>query len=307
MAGPVALIVNAGSGAGRALPPPAPEELRAAFQRAGLAVEVHALGPGDEMGVLLDRALATRPRCLVAAGGDGTVNAVAARAIAHDLPLGVLPLGTLNHFARDLDIPESLDAAVQVIAAGLERRVDVAIANDQLFLNNASIGLYATIVVDREQQQRRLGRGKWSALLRATMTALREPEAFEVVVEVEGRQLRRRTPFLFVGNNDYELQGPDAGSRARLDDSMLSLYVLHPRSAGGLLWLALRTLVRGTAGASDLDAFSVPQLEVHAHGPTLRLAHDGEVIAIAPPIRFAVQPRRLRVFAPAAGAKKETA
>lgn len=281
-------------------PPPGQEELRASFARAGLTAEFHALQAGDDMDALLERALAGRPACLVAAGGDGTVNAVAAAAIAHDLPLGVLPLGTLNHFARDLDIPEDLDEAVRVIAAGVERRVDVATANDRLFLNNASIGLYATMVVDREHQQRRLGRGKWSALLRATVAALRDPRAFEVVVEVDGRALQRRTPFLFVGNNDYELQGADAGSRARLDDGRLSLYVLHPHTAAGLLWVAVRTLLRGTSGARDLEAYSVPSVEVQARGPRLRVARDGEVDEMQPPVRFAVRPRALRVYAPAA-------
>jgi YegS/Rv2252/BmrU family lipid kinase len=292
---PVAVIVNAGSGSGRARPPPGPGELRAAFQRAGLAIELHALAPGENLEALLDRALAGSPRGLVAAGGDGTVNAVAARAIEHDLPLGVVPLGTLNHFARDLGIPEDIDDAARLIASGVERCVDVATVNDRLFLNNASIGLYATMVVDRERQQRRLGRGKWSALLRATLAALRDPRAFEVVVEVDASELRRSTPFLFVGNNDYEVQGVGAGRRARLDDGMLSLYVLHPHTAAGLLWLALRTLLRGTSGAHDLDAFSVPRLEVHAKG-SLRVARDGEVDAMQPPVRFAVRPGALRVF-----------
>lgn len=298
MPGRVALIANAGSGSGRVAPPPAPEALRAAFERAGVAVDLHVLGQDDDLDALLDRALAGEPLALVAAGGDGTVNTVAARAIEHDLPLGIVPLGTLNHFARDLGIDDDVDAAMAVIVAGHEQRVDVATANDRLFLNNASIGLYATIVVDRERQQRRLGRGKWSALLRATLAALRDPEALEVVIEVDGSELRRRTAFLFVGNNDYDVQGPGAGSRARLDDGLLSLYVLHPRSAGGLLWLALRTLVRGTAGARDLDVFAVPKLELHAHASRLPVARDGEVGELATPVRFAVRPRALRVFAP---------
>ena len=295
---PVALIVNAGSGSGRTTPPPAPAALCASFERAGIAVEAHVLGDGDDLDALLETALAGNPRALVAAGGDGTVNAVAARAIEHDLPMGVLPLGTLNHFAHDLGIDDDIDAAVAVIAAGREQRVDVAMANDRLFLNNASIGLYATIVVDRERQQRRLGRGKWSALLRATLAALRDPDAFEVVVQVDGRELRRRTAFLFVGNNDYDLQGPGAGSRARLDDGLLSLYVLHPRTAAGLLWLALRTLLRGTAGARDLDAFAARALELHAREGRLQVARDGEVDALQSPVRFQVRPRALRVFAP---------
>ena len=130
------------------------------------------------------------------------------------------------------------------------------------------------------------------------MAALRDPDAFEVVVQVDGRELRRRTAFLFVGNNDYDLQGPGAGSRARLDDGLLSLYVLHPRTAAGLLWLALRTLLRGTAGARDLDAFAARALELHAREGRLQVARDGEVDALQSPVRFQVRPRALRVFAP---------
>jgi diacylglycerol kinase family enzyme len=301
--GCIAIVLNAGSG-GRA--PPDPDALRRMFTTPGTtdgaAVEVFRREAGAPVDGVLRAALARRPACLVAAGGDGTVNAVAAAAIEHDLPLGVLPIGTLNHFARDLDVPADIDAAAAAIAgalaAGTERRVDVASANGRLFLNNASLGLYATMVVDRERQQRRLGRGKWSALLRATLAALREPEAFEVALEVDGRTLRRRTPFVFVGNNDYIVQGPEAGRRASLDDGLLSVYVLHPRTAGGLLWLALRTLLLGTAGARDLDVFEARELEVHARAARLPVARDGEVGELDTPIRFAVQPRALRVLAP---------
>lgn len=298
MAGRIAIVLNSGSGSGRA--PTDPDALRAKFAAHGLEADVFRCGAGASMADLVRAALEGNPACLVAGGGDGTVNAVAAAALEHDLPLGVLPLGTLNHFARDLEIPDDLDAAIAAIAAGHERRVDVATANDRLFLNNASLGLYATIVVDRERQQRRLGRGKWSALLRATLQALREPHAFEVAIEADGRAMVRKTPFVFIGNNDYIVQGPEAGHRACLDDGLLSVYVLHPRTAAGLLWLALRTLLRGTSGARDLDAFAARQLEVRARGGRLPFARDGEVDDIDTPVRFAVRPAALRVFAPSA-------
>jgi diacylglycerol kinase family enzyme len=297
MAERIAVLLNTGSGNGRA--PVDPEALRAKFAARGLAADISSCGAGEPLADLLRAAIETAPACLVAAGGDGTVNAVAAAALEHDLPLGVLPMGTLNHFARDLDIPDDVDAAIATIAAGHERRVDVATANGRLFLNNASLGLYATMVVDRERQQRRLGRGKWSALLRATLAALREPEAFAIALEADGRALRRRTPFVFVGNNDYTVQGPEAGHRASLDDGLLAVYVLHPRTAAGLLWLALRTLLLGTAGARDLDVFATREHEVHASGARLPFARDGEVDEIDTPIRFAVRPGALRLFAPA--------
>jgi YegS/Rv2252/BmrU family lipid kinase len=311
MPGRIAIVFNAGSGGQAASDP---EALRQRFAAHGLAADVFHCAPGGSLGEALRAALDARPDALVAAGGDGTVNAVAAAALEHDLPLGVLPAGTLNHFARDLDLPADLDAAAATVAgalaSGQARRVDVATANGRLFLNNASLGLYATMVVDREQQERRLHRGKWSALLRATLAALREPEAFEVAIEADGRVLRARTPFVFVGNNDYIVQGAEAGRRASLDDGLLSVYVLHPRTAAGLLWLALRTLLLGTAGARDLDVFATRSLEVHARAARLPVARDGEVADMDTPIRFAVRPRALRVLAPApapdAGENKRT-
>jgi diacylglycerol kinase family enzyme len=295
--GRIAIVLKAGSGAHA---PPDPDALRRTFAAHGVAAEVFRRDAGASLADVVSAALAANPDCLVAAGGDGTVNAAAAAALDHGLPFGVLPLGTLNHFARDLEIPDDIDAAAGAIADALaasrERIVDVATVNGRLFLNNASLGLYATMVVDRERQQRRLGRGKWSALLRATLAALREPEAFEVAIEADGRTLRRRTPFVFVGNNDYIVQGPEAGRRASLDDGLLSVYVLHPRTAGGLLWLALRTLLLGTSGARDLDVFVTRSLEVHARAPRLPVARDGEVGDLGTPIRFAVRPRALRVL-----------
>ncbi len=299
----IAIVSNAGSG-GHA--PVDPDALRRQFARHGLAAEVFHCEPDGSLDDVLQAAVEARPDALVAAGGDGTVNAVAEAALEHDRPLGILPLGTLNHFARDLDVPDDMDAAIDAIAAALaagrERRVDVASANGRLFLNNASLGLYATMVVDRERQQRRLARGKWSPLLRATLAALRDPHAFEVAIEADGQVLGRRTPFVFVGNNDYIVQGPEAGTRASLDDGLLSVYVLHPRTAAGLLWLALRTLLRGTSGARDLDSFATRSLEVHAHAPRLPVARDGEVGELDTPIRFAVRPRALRVLVPVAPA-----
>lgn len=293
---PIALIVNPGSGESRG---PDAAALLAAFRRAGLDAQLHEAAPGTDFTALLARVLGTRPRMLVAAGGDGTLNAVAAAAIEHDLPLGVVPMGTFNHFARDLDLPLDPEAAIAVIAAGRERRVDAAMANDRVFLNNASIGLYATIVVQRDRLERRLGSSRLGALLRATWAALRDPDPLEITIEADGERVRRRTHFVFVGNNDYTLQGAAAGTRARLDDGRLSVYVMHPSTVPGLLWLALRILLRGTSGARDLDAFSVPSCIVHARQARVRVARDGEVGTLDCPVRFRVLPGVLRVLVPA--------
>ena len=119
---------------------------------------------------------------IVAAGGDGTVSAVAANVAGTGIPLGVLPLGTLNHFARDLGLPFDVEEAVRVLKSGRAIAVDTGEVNGHTFMNNSSIGLYPRLVRYRNQQQHRLGRGKWSALLRATLTVLHRHPLFGVRV-----------------------------------------------------------------------------------------------------------------------------
>jgi diacylglycerol kinase family enzyme len=237
---------------------------------------------------------------LVAAGGDGTVSAVAAEALAHDLPLGVLPVGTLNHFARNLGVPLALDAAVAVIATRRLRAIDVGEVNGSVFVNNASIGLYPQLVAERQCEQRHFARGKWSAMLHAAWRVLRHPDAYEVVLELDGREERRRTPAVFVGNNAYVLEGPRMGHRARLDDGLLGVVVLRPRRTFGWVWLALRALC-GQLSPRDVEQHEVRAFRLDAHNGELPVARDGEAHPLRPPLRFATRPRALRVCAPDTG------
>ncbi|WP_205123602.1 diacylglycerol/lipid kinase family protein [Cognatilysobacter lacus] len=257
------------------------------------------------VGAIVD-ALATRPACIIAAGGDGTVNAVAQRTVEAGVPLGVLPSGTLNHFAGDLGLPDSLEEAAAVIARGHERTVDVGEVNGKLFLNNASLGLYASMVVQRERLQEKHGIGKWRALLQAGWSVLRHPHTFSVVLHIDGEELRRRTPFVFVGNNDYVLQGPHAGARKSLDDGCLSVYVLRPCGPWGLVALALRALFGRIADGRDLDVFHASELVVESTHGSVRVARDGEVERTDAPVRFRLRPLALRVLAPEKHPQAET-
>ena len=165
-------------------------------------------GPGGaELEAALDAAVAQRPDVVVAAGGDGTVSMVGAALVDRDIALGVLPLGTLNHFARDFGLPLEIEAAVAHVVQGRPVRVDVGEVNGRIFVNNSSLGLYPDIVRDRERQQRRLGWGKWPALAWATLAALRRFPFLSVRLSVDGREQHWRTPFVFVGNNEYLMEG----------------------------------------------------------------------------------------------------
>jgi diacylglycerol kinase family enzyme len=213
---------------------------------------------------------------------------------------GVLPLGTLNHFAKDLGIPLDLDEAVRNLAGGVPRKVDVGEVNGRIFLNNSSLGLYPDIVRDREKQQRRLGRGKWPAALWATLAALRRYPFLSMRLTVRGETLARRTPFVFIGNNRYTMQGLAIGERDRLDDGLLSLYVAQHPTRLGLLRFAFDAL-RGKLGSErDFDVLEAAGFEIDTHRARLHVATDGEVTLMNPPLRYRVRPGALTVLVPAA-------
>jgi diacylglycerol kinase family enzyme len=289
----MAVMLNAQAGSAHT----PPDALHDAFARHGRRVRVFACTLEHTLDDLLPEALAGRPRVLVAAGGDGTVSAVAAQALAHGLPLGVLPLGTRNHFARDLGLPLALDEAIAVVAAHRLRAVDVGEVNGAFFLNNASIGLYPQVVAERQYEQRHFARGKWNAMLHAALHVLRHPDAYEVVLDLDGREERRRTPAVFVGNNPYVLEGPRMGHRERLDGGALGIVVLRPRRSLGWLWLALRALF-GRLTLGDVEPHVARAFRLDARRDALPVARDGEAGTLSPPLRFLVRPNALQVCVP---------
>jgi diacylglycerol kinase family enzyme len=243
-------------------------------------------------------ALADGSQIVVAGGGDGTVNAVASELVDSGVPFGVLPLGTLNHFARDLGIPLLLDQAIRTIAQGVRVQVDVGEVNQRIFLNNSSLGLYPDIVRDREKQQRRLGRGKWLAACWATIAALRRYPFLSVRLKLEDAEHARRTPFVFVGNNEYTMEGFSIGERLRLDGGTLSLYVAQRPGRLGLVRLAFRALLGKLAQQRDFDVLLAPAVEIETHHKRLRVAIDGEVTVMLTPLRYRIRPGALTVIAP---------
>jgi diacylglycerol kinase family enzyme len=273
-------------------------ELREKFAGHALQAEVTLAQGGADMLEAARKALADGVKIVVAGGGDGTVSAVASVLASSGAALGVLPLGTLNHFAKDLGIPLALDAAIANVAAGRRARVDVGEVNGRIFLNNSSLGLYPDIVRDREKQQRRLGRGKWLAAAWATLAALRRYPSLSVRLILAGQRHARRTPFVFIGNNEYTMQGLGIGERSRLDGGTLSLYMAQHPGRLGLLRFALRALLGRLAQERDFDILLADALEIKTRHRHMRVATDGEVSIMTPPLRYRVLPGALTVIVP---------
>lgn len=273
-----------------------PAELAELFRAARLPARIVSLGSPPDAAAAIGVATAD---VVVAAGGDGTVSAVASALVGTSTPLGILPLGTLNHFAKDLGIPLNLGQAVQTIAAARAISVDVGEVNGRIFVNNSSIGVYPDIVVEREAL-RRQGHRKWTAFAVATAKILRQYRGVVVRIEAGDSTEIARTPFLVVGNNEYQIDGIGLGARARLDGGRLFAY-LAPRVRARELPKLMALALMGRAKAhGTLESFGAAELQVGIlHKRRLRVALDGEVTVMITPLRYRIRPRALAVVVPA--------
>jgi YegS/Rv2252/BmrU family lipid kinase len=290
----IEVIINASSGTDDKKD--VQRRLQELFVPNGIDARISIARTGDRVVELAQRAAQSDAEIIVAGGGDGTINSVASAAIAAGKTMGVLPFGTMNHFAKDLHIPLDLEGAIETIVAGQAIQVDVGEINDRIFVNNSSLGLYPSIVRERQKQQR-LGWGKWPAYVWAALAVLRRYPFLNVLLSVDGKELVSRTPFVFIGNNEYEMESLNIGGRACLDAGKLSLYMSDRTSRLGLIRLALRALFGGLRQEKDFIALCTKEVWIGTKHRHVRVALDGEVLVMEPPLHYRVRPRALRVLA----------
>jgi diacylglycerol kinase family enzyme len=276
------------------------EQIRALFLEAGSPAEILAV-PGGQLVETAQGAVERGASLLVVGGGDGTLSAVAGLLRNTDVTMGVLPMGTYNHFARDLGIPTGLPDAVRCMRTAEVRSVDVGDVNGRCFLNNASLGAYPLIVREREAIQEVIPRPRWLATCLAAARVLRRHPLIHVKLSLPSGTVVLRTPFVFVGNNRYELDLPRISVRTCLERGELSVYTARCRTRfciAHLAWLALR---KKLDQAENFDACCTSELEADHRHRSMRVAIDGEVHHLNSPLFFRSQPRRLKVLAPEAG------
>ena len=291
------VVLNARSGTGCG--PEHVAQLEALFAGTALEAELVLARTGEDLLAAAERARDRGFGMVVAGGGDGTQSAIASRLAGTQVVQGVLPLGTLNHFAKDLGIPLQLEEAVRTLAEGRVQQVDVGEVNGRVFINNSSLGLYPEIVRERELQRMRLGKSKWRALASASLHATEGRPAMAVRVDAAGEQQVRRTPFVFVGNNRYTMEGLAIGGRDSLQDGQLALYMGRRGGRLALLRLALLALLKRLRQDEDFELITGPAFVVSTSGDRLRVATDGEVNWMDSPLHYRVRPRALRVMVPA--------
>jgi YegS/Rv2252/BmrU family lipid kinase len=265
-----------------------------ALRTAGIGGEVELVA-GDRIEERVRSHVEGGARLIIVGGGDGSVGAAASALAGSDATLGILPLGTLNHFARDLGIPADLGKAAALIAKGRERAVDVAQVNGRTFVNNSAIGLYPLMVVDRENQQHRLGRSKRLAMLVASFRTLAKFHDDRLTLTSNEGRSSVDTPLLFVGNNEYRVAMPGAGSREALDDGHLCVLVMRKKGVPGFLAATARALI-GLAREDDMVRIDdVERLRVDSSRASLTVSIDGETCRMKPPLDYRIRQGALRV------------
>ena len=269
-----------------------------ALETAGVVADIHSVPVKREGTAQWICSLANQYQTLVSAGGDGTLSSVAAVAAKAGRTLGVIPAGTLNHFARDAGIPLKLEQAIAVLAAGHTRSFDAGVVNDRIFINNASIGAYPRMVWERNQaRQRGLPRPIADAL--AIVDTWLELSWTIVRLCVDGEDLVRRTPFVVVGNNEYEVEGMQFGRRPTMTAGRLSLYVAPDSGRLDVLTLIGRALLGRLKQSEKFEAWLASSITMDVPEPEIGVALDGEIHVLDRPLRFGVQRGALKVIVPA--------
>jgi len=252
---------------------------------------------GDDISALVARALGEHRHPIVAGGGDGTVNAVAGKLAGTETPLGVLPMGTLNHFAKDAGIPLNLQAAVRNLFTGQVTKVDVGEVNGRVFVNNSGVGFYPHFVRQREEQEKR-GHVKRVAFMFALRAIVRRYFRLRMRVHMDQAEaLEHVTPFLFVGNNRYQTSGALLGTRSNLDSGRLWVCTAPTSGRRNVISVAIRTLV-GRATDQELNAFETEELWVEPGTARVNVSTDGEVSIMDAPLHYKIRPHSLGVVLP---------
>lgn len=293
----IRILLNASAGtlAGMADPE---AQVRDAFARAGLAdVDLHLVDAAG-MDAALRAACAAEAGVLVVGGGDGTINGAAAALAGSACTLGVLPLGTFNHFAKDLGIPLDLPGAAAVIAAGYRRRIDLAEANGRIFVNHAAIGLYVAAILERDRLVAEHGIAKRLATVRAFIAGYRRFRRFSLRLRVGGETLQRRSALIFAANNRYVIESYGLAGRDVPGRERLCLFVTRQRTRLAFAWMILRAIFGRTEPGRDYDMLAVTEASVRTRRRRIRIALDGEVTRMETPIRFAIRRAALSVLAP---------
>lgn len=223
-------------------------------------------------------------------GGDGTINAAAAMVKDAGAILAPLPGGTLNHFTKDLGIPQDIEDAIKKIKSAKVYTVDIVSVNGKSFINNSSIGLYPTSLRMRDRFEKRIG--KWPSAVYAALRAMIRLRLFSVTIKNQ----TFKTPFVFIGNNIYHLDGVGQIERKSINKGVISVFVAKTSSRLLLLKIALFALLGKSRYVDEFDTYELTELTIHMKRRFVHVSYDGEVVKLRTPLHYIVHKKALKVL-----------
>lgn len=300
---PLSMIYNEKSGFHSKKNDEVYEQLMTYWSDAGFEIQVFDISSENNIETLINKVKARhmqypQPGVIVAAGGDGTLNAVASQLLHHTIPMGIIPLGTFNYVARVLNIPIDIMQAAEVIANGVPRATHVARINDHIYLNNASLGLYPLFIQKRELYNQKLGRFPLHAYTSGLDVLIRDRKELKLEIEVDQKLYPVKTPLLFFGNNqlqlaDMHLNIAKCAARGQVAGVILA------KTDKLTLFKTLFKLIRGQLEkAADVYSFSADEVKVYCKKPKLTVAIDGEIVQIKTPLQCRVDKYALKIMVP---------
>ena len=292
----ICVILNRGSG--RKKDRSTEDALHAAFDRHPGRFDLRIVERGRSISAVTAHALRAGYSTIAAAGGDGTIGAVAGTVAGSGHALGVIPMGTFNYFARGYGIPLELDAAVDLLATGTAQQIAVGEVNGHLFLNNASLGVYPAILRQREDTYRRWGRSQLAAHWSVLVTFATFRSSLSIRVTVDGQELRTRTPLVFVARSAYQLERFELEGADCIRDNRFALFVAPDGGRLDLLRYAWRLARHSMKSGRDFDLHCAREIVIETRQPFALLARDGERVRLRGPFRFSVRPDALRLVMP---------
>ncbi len=291
---PICIIANPKSGRNRA----AREALESALSRFGPNAFLEICSPKTGFSKTINAARKKGVRRFIAAGGDGTIMAVASSLVNTNCSLGVLPLGTFNYFSRGLGLPEDVAGAADTLKQSSEHLISVGTVNGNVFLNNASLGVYPSILKERETVYKRWGRKRIAAHWSVIKTFLRFQRPMRIVVAADGVEQAYRTPLVFVARSEYQLnyfglEGVDA-----IKSDGFAVFIARDGGRADLFRLAWRLVTRQMKSGVDFDLVRAKEITITTRIPMALVACDGEKLRLKSPLRFEMKTNALRIIMP---------
>ena len=262
-------------------------------------VKVYVCNPTQTITEMVREAWNTGSKIIVAAGGDGTVSSVASAILELKIEakLGVVPVGTLNHFAHDIGMPKSIEESIEIILKGNSSFIDAVKINNKYFINNSSLGIYPFMVEERKTIKHRWY-GKWVGMALSGITTIKRYPFITVEFENNGKKLVRKTPFIFIGNNTYDTTAGNLGSRKKINEGKLSIFIAHSLTRLALIKLLWHALRGRLLEQKDFDSIGLAKVEIKSRKRKIHVALDGEVVSMKGPLLYSIAPKALHVIIP---------